>query len=330
MENYDVYGIGSAIVDIEYRVDEWLLEEFGIRKGIMTLIDDRRRHEIIRRLEGVSCQKHCGGSGANTVTALALLGGRPFFSCRIADDELGRFCRNSLDASGVFLSGTTAEGTTGQCFVFVTPDAERTMNTFLGVAGRFSMDELQLDELKKSRYLYIEGYLVLSDNSKRAVLEIKREAEKRGVPVALTFSDPSIAIYHAEVLREVIGGGVDLLFCNEEEALAFSGKNSFDDAVSELKGITKLLAVTRGPQGAYLWDGRSGVCVSAPSVEAVDTTGAGDIFAGSFLYGITNGMGTQEAGGLACAAASRLVTKWGATLSGEEMTDVKRTALRGH
>ena len=316
---YDVYGMGNALVDKEFEVTDAFLAEQGIEKGLMTLIDEDKHHELLGGLQqAFGLKKRAGGgSAANTIVSISQFGGKTFYACKVANDEFGQFYREDLEAAGVEtgLDRFNAEGVTGKCMVMVTPDAERTMNTFLGITADFSAAEVHMDELRESEYLYVEGYLVTSDVSRAAVLEARKVAREAGVKMAYTFSDPAMVTYFKDGVDEVIGDGVDVLFCNEEEAMIYSGADSIDAAVEVLMAKTDKLVVTLGEAGALVVnaDG-SKIQVATEQVEAVDTNGAGDMFAGAFLYAMTQGMTDEQAATLANRAAGRIVTVFGARL----------------
>lgn len=330
MKKYQVYGIGNALVDMEIEVSPKYLSEMGVEKGLMTLVDQQRQDQLLSKIDGHQHRRSCGGSAANTIIAVAQLGGKAFYSCKVANDEPGDFYLSDLRKNGVDtnLGDQRPQGITGKCMVFVTPDADRTMNSFLGITETFSTNELNLDFLSQSEYLYMEGYLVTSATGKAAAIQAKEHARKNGVKVALTFSDPGIVGYFKSGFVEMIGDGVDLLFCNEAEALSFSGKSNFNEAVAELKKYTKSLAITRGPRGAYLLDGEKEIIIITKQVEAVDTNGAGDLFAGAFLWAITHGKSFAEAGELACRASSELVTRFGARLDKETLQTIKSSLFQ--
>lgn len=326
MKKYNVYGIGNALVDMEIEVGVEYLREMGVEKGFMTLVDQKRQDELLANLNGRHHRRSCGGSAANTSIAVAQLGGNVFYSCKVANDETGDFYLNDLKNNGVHtnLGNERQSGVTGKCMVFVTPDADRTMNTYLGITETFSTNEIVLDELAKAQYLYMEGYLVTSQTGKAAAIAARDYALKNNVKVALTFSDPGVVSYFKQGFLEMIGKGVDLLFCNEAEALSFSGKTDFNSAIEELKKYTKVLAVTRGPRGAYIYDGKNEVVIITRKVDAVDTNGAGDLFAGGFLWALSEGKTYAEAGELACRLSSELVTRFGARLDKETVTTIKK------
>ena len=325
MKKYDVFGIGNALVDIEIEVDTDFLNNNNVEKGLMTLVEESRQQELFAALEGFVHKKSCGGSAANTMIAVSHLGGRGFYSCKVASDELGEFYFNDLIESGLStnLGGNRELGKTGQCMVFITPDADRTMNTFLGITATYSDSEINFDELKESEWLYIEGYLVTGPNSKAAAIKAREFAKSKGIKTSITLSDPGIVGYFKDGLKEMIGDGVDLLFCNEAEAIEYTGKSNLQEAGEELKKITKAYAITLGPKGAILFDGEKNYEIQTNKVHAVDTNGAGDLFAGTLLYGINKGLSYEEAGKMACIASSTLVTQFGPRLKKEQLIEIK-------
>ncbi|MEA3303894.1 MAG: adenosine kinase [Pseudomonadota bacterium] len=315
---YHVYGIGNALVDKEFEVsDEFLLQQ-QIEKRVMTLIDDDAHIQLLDNLkQEFGLKKRAGGgSAANTMVAISQFGGNTFYACKVGDDEQGQFYMHDLHAAGVKtrLDQVKKEGMTGKCMVMVTPDAERTMNTFLGITTDFSVNELHFEDLKESEYLYIEGYLVTSDLSRAAVCKAREMAAEHQVKTALTFSDPSMVTYFRDGVSEIVGDGVDILFCNEEEAQIYTGRESLDEAIEELCLIAKKLVVTLGSKGALIINGNGRISIDAVPTRAVDTNGAGDMFAGTFLYAVTHGMSDRQAGELASRAASQIVSTFGARL----------------
>ncbi len=312
---YNVYGIGNALVDIQYRVDPDDLERLQIEKGVMTLIDEGRHHELIHELQAFPSERASGGSAANTTIAVANMGGSAYFGCKIAQDGSGDFYVNDLKKAGVASNRSNrGEGVTGTCLVFITPDADRTMNTFLGITSTFGPDEIEEDVVRQSDYLYIEGYLLSSDAGFEAVLLAQSYAHDRGTGVAITLSDPSIANVFKSRAWRVLERGVDFLFCNEVEAMICTATSRIDDACSALSRAVGRFAVTCGAEGAVIGDRGRTISVDGFKVDAVDTNGAGDSFAGAFLFGVTNGYDVAQAGKLATYASSRVVASYGPRL----------------
>ncbi len=322
MQKYDVYGIGNALVDKEFEVEDQFFSDAGIEKGFMTLIDADKQQELVALLtERYGLKKRAGGgSAANSMYALSQFGGRVFFSCKVANDETGHFYVKELGSQNIStnLSSSLEQGVTGRCVVMVTPDAERTMLTSLGISQLVSVEELDYDAIRLSGYAYVEGYLVTSPSARAAVLELKEHAREQGVKFALTFSDPAMVEYFRDGINEFIGDGVDLLFCNEKEAMLWSGKDTLDEACKALEQKAAQFAVTRGAHGALLFDGHNYIDVAPHAVKAVDTNGAGDMFSGAFLYAITQGMDFAAAGRLASLASAKVVSQFGPRLSPQQ------------
>lgn len=315
---FDVYAIGNALVDTEYRVTDDFLTRHGIAKGQMTLVEEAPQQALIRALDSeFGLEKRAsGGSAANTIIALAAFGGRSFYSCKVANDGTGDFYVHDLHAAGVSsnLKPERESGISGTCVVMVTPDSERTMNTFLGITSDVAIAELVPDALKASQWLYIEGYLVSSDSARAAVKEARRIARENGVKIAMTFSDPAMVRFFKPGLAEMLDDGVDLLFCNEEEACLWGDALSVDAALESLKKIAREVVITRGAQGALIWDGTQRIDVAATPATPVDSNGAGDMFAGAYLFGITRGWVPARAGALASRAAAAVVSRFGPRL----------------
>ena len=323
---YDVYGLGNALVDKEFEVSDDFLAQHAIEKGFMTLIDEPRQHELLANLQhsfGLKKQTG-GGSGANSIVAVSQFGGKTFYACKVAQDEAGEFYAADLAQAGVKtrVNELNAQGVTGKCLVMVTEDAERTMNTFLGITSDLSERDLFLDELKAAEYLYIEGYLVTSEVSRNAVMKARQVARDNHIKIAMTFSDPSMAKYFQAGLQEMMGDGLDLLFCNEEELLTFTKAPGLMTAVQNLHPLVKKMVITRGAKGALVVNGDHHLDIAAVPTQAVDTNGAGDIFAGAFLYGMTHGLSDDQAGRLASLSASKMVSIYGARLSAEEHQEI--------
>jgi sugar/nucleoside kinase (ribokinase family) len=327
MKQYHVYGLGNALVDIEYKVDAQVLRDLGIDKGVMTLVDEEKQTKIISRLNGGESNRGSGGSAANTVIAVSQFGGKAFYSCKVANDEMGHFYVDDLIRGGVTTNIHPARGlagATGKCLVFVTPDADRTMNTFLGVSAEFSRQEVDPSAIEESEYVYIEGYLVTGEATRDAAIHARELARQRGTLVAFTLSDPNMVRFFKDGLLQIIGGGVDLLFANEEEAFGLSGSRDMRQTIDCLQTLAREFIITRGSQGALICDGKNTISIDPVKTKAVDTVGAGDMFAGAYLYGITHGMSRQQAGDLAALAAARLVAHLGPRMSARQTQAILR------
>ncbi|MCO7222684.1 adenosine kinase [Pleionea sp. CnH1-48] len=318
MAKYQIYGIGNALVDVEIEVTPEELTRLEIEKGVMTLVEEERHDELMSALTGAQHKRACGGSAANTVIGAAKFGAQSFYSCKVAADETGDFYAADLANEGVTTNLTEMEreeGKTGKCLVMVTPDADRTMNTFLGITGELSAAQVDEAALADSEWLYIEGYLVSSPSAREAAIQTKAIAEKHQVKTALSLSDPNMVKFFGDGLKDMIGSGVDFLFSNEDEALMYTGAETVDAAAEALKSVAKGFAITLGAEGALIWDGSELHSIEPHKVEPVDSNGAGDLFAGAFLYGITHGHSHKNAGRLASFASATLVTEFGPRLS---------------
>ena len=322
--------MGAALVDTEIEVDEAFLVANNVEKGVMTLIDGERRHQLMEALAQHQVHSRAGGgSAANSVIAASYFGSRVFYSCRVANDDNGDFYLQDMNDAGVTTCAQVENdhGITGKCLVMVTSDAERSMNTYLGISETMSVRELDVDALKVSEYLYAEGFLVSSDTTRAAVVEARKIAKANGVKTALSLSDPGIVSFFRDGMKEMIGDGVDLLFSNEDEAKAWAETDCLDIAVSALKKIAKAFVITRGACGALVFDGKNELHIPPCKVKAVDTNGAGDMFAGAFLHGITAGYGFRKAGELACAGAAEVVSGYGPRLASEKHREILERVL---
>ena len=328
MAKYDVYGMGNALVDMEFEVEDGFLKLMEVEKGIMTLVDEDEQHRLLTHLDAFEGTRASGGSAANTLIAVSGLGGSAYYSCKVADDDLGEFYLNDLKDAGVDsnMNGKHPSGVTGKCLVMVTPDAERTMQTFLGISAEMSPAELNHEAIANSTYCYMEGYLVTSDSARAANLEASKTARENGVKTSLTFSDPAIVEFFGDALTETIGDGIDILFCNEHEAKAYTKKDSIDEAIETIKTFSKEFAITMGADGALVYDGSTLYEIASNPVTPVDTNGAGDNFAGAFLYGITHGMSYQQAGDLASSVAGRVVSQFGPRLALHDYMEILKAS----
>ncbi len=328
---YDVYAIGNAVVDYVTETSDQFLNEHSIEKSVMTLVDEDRQMSVLAGIDSGVTKKEGGGSAANTVVAASMLGGKCFYSCKVANDGDGHFFLKELSDIGIDTNLSKKElesGVTGKVLIMVTPDSERTMNTFLGISSEFGTKQLDFDALSSSRYLFIEGYLVASETGRQAMKEAKKFAEENGVKVSLTFSDPSMVKYFREEMEDVVGASVDLLFCNEEEALLFTKTDNLVDARKELRKVAKKFVITQGRNGSLIFDGDTFINIEPYEVTAVDSNGAGDMFSGAFLYAITNGHTFASAGKLASKASSDVVSKYGPRLTFSKLQEIKKEVFR--
>lgn len=329
MSHHHLYAIGNALVDTEYEVSDTLLQAMGVSKRHMTLIDTEQRAALLGHVQGLHARRTGGGSAGNTVVALAQLGGQAFYSCRVADDELGAFYRQDLQANGVAtnLTHTRPEpGQTGSCLVLVTPDAERSMCTFLGATAQLDPSALHPQDIAKSKIYYMEGYLAASPSGLQAALQGRQIALAHKVQTALTLSDVSMINFCRPGLEAMMGNDLDYLFANEEEAQTWCGSTDTQAIMGQLSLLARTVCLTRGAQGSIVIQGDRRTEVAAVPTQAVDTNGAGDMFAGAFLYGITHGQSTAQAAALANRAAAAVVGQHGNRLTATQLQAIAQAA----
>lgn len=313
--------MGAALVDTELEVTDSDLTAMGVDKGMMTLVDEVRQSELLTYLQSnqIQASRASGGSAGNTIIASSYFGSKCFFSGKVADDENGQFYMQDMHAAGVDTPSATIEfGVTGKCLILITPDAERSMNTFLGISAELSIREIDPQAIADSEYLYIESYLVTSESGRAAAIEARQIAQKNDTKVALSFSDPGIIANFSDGVKEIMGGKVDLVFCNQEEAFSFAQVSDLPAAIEKIKQIADQFVITLGAKGAIIYDGKALIAIDGIEVEAIDTNGAGDMFAGAFLYCLSQGISHQRGGEFASAAAASVVTHYGPRLSAEK------------
>jgi sugar/nucleoside kinase (ribokinase family) len=314
MSKYDLYAIGNALVDSEFEISDEKLTEMGVLKRHMTLVDADQRQALRDQLVGIHSRQSGGGSAGNTVVALAQLGGKGFYSCRVGDDELGQFYAADLLGYGVASNlerGLVAGAPTGNCTVMVTPDAERSMCTYLGTTAELERGALDVAAIEASQLYYMEGYLAASPTGLQAALAGKAVAKEAGVRLALTLSDMSMINFCREGLEAMVDGGVDFLFCNEEEAQQWCDSTDIDAICVQLSTLANTVCLTRGASGCLVIEGPHITKVAGVAVKALDTNGAGDMFAGAFLYAVSQGRSNVQAAALANACASLVVGQYG-------------------
>jgi sugar/nucleoside kinase (ribokinase family) len=336
MKKYQIYGVGAALVDTEVVVTNEFLSTHKIDKGIMTLVDEERQFELLAALDSHHVKRSCGGSACNTIVAASCFGSTGFYSAKVAADDDGRFFIEDLQATGVDFHNPAAsantrasaaslsDSITGKCLVLVTDDAERTMNTFLGANLELTSNEIDETSLINSEWLYLEGYLVTDEARTNVALQAMELAKANQVKTSLSLSDPFVVQVFADNLRKVIGNGIDLLFCNSHEARSFTNTHSTEAAAEQLKKYAKTFVITRGAGGSLSYDGTDLVQTAGVSANAVDTNGAGDMFAGAFLYAINSGHNYAWAAKFANAASARVVSQFGPRVDAVEYEQIKQ------
>ena len=309
----DVVGVGNAIVDVLAQASDEFLEVNGLAKGSMTLIDEARANELYASM-GPAIEAS-GGSAANTMAGVALFGGRPAYIGRVCNDQLGEIFSHDMHASGIhFAVPPAADGpSTARCLILVTPDAQRTMNTYLGACVNLGPEDVDEALVRRGKILYLEGYLWDRPKAKEAFIKAARVAAAAGRQVALSLSDAFCVNRHRESFRELVAHHVNILFANESEIKALYETDSFEEAAHEAQEQTQLAALTRGPLGSVLLSGGEHVTIAAERIDTVvDTTGAGDLYAAGVLFGITHGESLAQAGRRGSIAAAEVIGHYGA------------------
>jgi sugar/nucleoside kinase (ribokinase family) len=311
---FDVYGIGNALVDYLAFVDEAFLVNNGIVKGAMTLVDrPGMEKSLIHHPSGF--ERCSGGSAANTIVGIARLGGKAAFTGKVADDEHGRFYASDMEKDGVRFITRVKDGTTGVCTSFITPDGQRSMLTFLGVSSEMEIEDIDEDAIRRSRFLYVEGYQWSSDSAKDASIRAMELAKKHDVQIAFSYSDPLMALLYRDSFLHVTREYAELLFCNMDEAIGITRQNSASEAAMELGRIVDSVCMTTGAEGAIVVDHGKLYVIPALKVDTVvDTTGAGDAYAAGVLRGLTLGRDLAEASVIGSTAASAVIGQVGARL----------------
>jgi sugar/nucleoside kinase (ribokinase family) len=309
---YDVVGIGNALVDVIAHAGDQFLEEHGLVKGSMELVATERAVELYRAL-GTAVEMS-GGSAANTMCGVASLGGRAAYIGKVSDDDLGNVFGHDLNALGVsFRRGAPdADTPTGRCIIVVTPDAQRTMNTYLGVSSLLCADDLDEAAIADGAVLYMEGYLFDRDDAKKAFRRAAGVAHTAGRKVSLTLSDSFCVDRHRQDFAALVRDEVDVLFGNDEELCSLYELESLDDAIARVRAECELAAITAGKDGSYIVTADEVVRVPAePVARVLDTTGAGDLYAAGFLYGYTRRLPLEQCGRIASIAAAEVISHVG-------------------
>lgn len=323
---YQIYGMGDALVDFSIETNPQELIKLKIDKGVRTLIDAARKNELFAAFENNPVSRMCGGSSANTIVVAQSLGSKCFYSCKVANDETGLFFRDNLLRHGIdnnLSDQALLNGQSGLCLVLVTEDADRTMNTFLGVSGNIDYKQINEKALLNSSFFYLEGYVSSSPIGLATAIKTKKLAQKNNVKVAFSLSDLNMVKFFRQGLDDILCDGIDVLFCNFDEAILYSQKNTIEAAAKKLLQVCKVLVITLGAKGSLIATQKETITVSALTVDAIDTNGAGDLFAGCFLHAYIKGLSLHKCAELASFAAAQLVTQLGPRLTRENVEKVK-------
>ncbi len=327
---FDVCSVGSALVDFTFNIDkkyEENLIKYEIPKGSMTIIEREDQEALINELMemGKTPDKACGGSGTNSIVAASLFGAKCHMTCIVSDDDHGRFYIEDLSSNNVSHTNSpvASEISSGRCLVMVSDDAERTMCTNLGINTEFSTSDLNRDVIKASNYIFLEGYLVASPKGIEVCKEAIETAKESGTKVSISLSDPNIVNAFKNEIKMLLDMKCDLVFCNEDEALAYSETDNILDAVQIFKEISPNFLITQGSSGCIGFDGKNEFRIPGLKVNAIDSNGAGDMFAGAVLYCITSGSSLEKGAIFGCYAASKVVGSVGPRLIKKEYHKIK-------
>ncbi len=314
MKKFQVVGIGNAMVDVLARAEDAFLAEAGVQKGIMQLIDMDRAVDLYSRVG--PAKEISGGSAANTIAGIAHLGGRTAYVGKVKDDQLGAIFAHDLRAQGAVyetaLAPKSEEAETGRCIVIVTPDGERSMNTYLGVTEFLSSDDIDTDQMAQAEWIYLEGYRFDGPESHAAFAKAIDACKGAGGRVSITLSDPFCIERHRDAFRDMIRDHVDLLFCNRAEMLSMYQTEDFDGALAQAASDVAIVACTDSEHGVHILADDQRWHVPAVPTDIVDATGAGDLFAGAFLWGLSNGHDLEVCGKMGNLAASEVISHIGA------------------
>jgi fructokinase len=311
-KTFDVVGIGNAIVDVLVQADDDLLDNFELTKGTMALVDEHQAETLYAQV-GPGLETS-GGSAANTLAGVAQLGGRAGFIGRVRNDQLGGIFAHDIRSVGArFETPAATEGpSTARCLILVTPDAQRTMCTYLGASVGLDPADLDLEMVAQAKLLYLEGYLWDSDEAKAAFIAAAEVARAHGGEVALSLSDAFCVERHRDSFQELVDGHVDILFANEMEITALYKANSFEEAADQVRGRCKVAALTRSELGSVILNGADSHAIAPFQLgPLVDTTGAGDLYAAGFLHAYTQGQEIDACGRLGSLCAGQVVTQLG-------------------
>ena len=311
-KSLDVVAIGNAIVDVLVQTDDAFLANHGLTKGSMALVDGARAEQLYAA-SGPGLETS-GGSAANTLAGIAQLGGRAAFIGRVRDDQLGGIFAHDIRAVGARFDtpAATTGPSTARCLILVSPDAQRTMCTYLGASVGLAPEDLDLDLVRQARLLYLEGYLWDSEAAKRAFIAAAEVMRQSGGQVALSLSDAFCVDRHRDSFLDLVDGHVDLLFANETEIMALYETSSFEAAAEQVRGRCQVAALTRSERGSVLLSGSDTITIDAYQLgPLLDTTGAGDLYAAGFLYGYSRGEPLERCGRLGSLCAAQVVTQLG-------------------
>lgn len=325
--SYDISALGNALVDTQFMVDYEFLQEFNLEANSMVLVSAKDQEPILKKLKALNSESvsDCGGSATNSLVAASNYGSKCHHVCRVADDDDGNMYINSLKKAGVHHIGISKDNPglpTGKCLILVTPDAKRTMISMLGVSEFLGENDIDLNAVENSKIFYIEGYMVTSDDNFSAVIKVLEHIKDKKVIKALSLADAGLVNIFKDRFKKIESYGMDMIFCNDDEAMAFSDNSSIDEAINFFKDKNYLTAITRGSEGSSVLENGKQIDAPAEKIKAIDTNGAGDMFAGSFMHAYLNGHSIKECSVFANYASSMVVTNFGPRVSDDKYREI--------
>jgi len=317
---YDISALGNALVDTQYMVSHEFLSQIGLEPDSMTLASAEEHMPIIEKLESMNVDSvsDCGGSATNSLVAASYFGSNCHHVCRVANDKDGKKYLDSLQNAGVDHIGFSKENSdmpTGKCLIFVTPDAKRTMSSMLGISAYLGPKDINYDAVINSKIFYIEGYMVTSEENFSAVTSVLDQLNNENTLKALSLSDAGIVGGFKDKFKEIESYGIDMIFCNDDEAIAYAETETLEDAVSFYKEQSYMIVITKGSKGSLVIKDRQEIFSPALTIEPVDTNGAGDMYAGSFMHAYLNGFDLLSCADFANFASSKIVETFGPRLT---------------
>ena len=319
---YDISALGNALVDTQYKVSYEFLASVGLEADSMTLASAEEQAPIIEKLieMGAESISDCGGSATNSLVAAANYGSKCHHVCRVSDDEDGRKYIESLRSAGVHHIGISSENSevpTGKCLILVTPDAKRTMSSMLGVSAFLGSADIDYEVVENSKIFYIEGYMVTSDDNFNAVISVLEHLKNKNTIKALSLSDAGIVHGFKEKFDQIVSYGVDMIFCNDDEAVAFSGADNLEEAINFYKDKPYMTVITKGGDGSVVVKDGEEIHADAQKITPIDTNGAGDMFAGSFMHAYLQDNDLKTCAEFSNFASSKIVETFGPRLSAD-------------
>ena len=324
---YDISALGNALVDTQYKVSHDFLASVGLEADSMTLATSEEQASIINKLIEMDSESmsDCGGSATNSLVAAANYGSKCHHVCRVADDADGKKYLDSLRSAGVEHIGISSENTdmpTGKCLILVTPDAKRTMSSMLGVSAYLGASDINYEVVENSKIFYIEGYMVTSDDNFNAVISVLEHLKEKDTIKALSLSDAGIVHGFRDKFELIESYGIDMVFCNDDEAIAFANKKDLSEAENFYKSKPYMTIITKGSEGSVVIENGVKHLAEAEKITPVDTNGAGDMFAGSFMHAYLQGIDIAACAKFGNYASSKIVETFGPRLDSNGYAEV--------